>query len=99
MNIPIVEQIPDTLILCHCGNSSISHNFRHEFDPEITVEVEEDELGHIFTVDANDYPTEVIEDSRCSFPQCRGAKSFHGTIFQHQFTPIGKIEKRSIQSV
>lgn len=69
--------------ICHCGNTSDNHNFRHPYVKTAQVILN----NETFILDANDFP--VKTGTRCGKPDCTGDIGRHGTILlEHAFEPV-----------
>jgi hypothetical protein len=78
------NKMSEIIQICQsCGSSLDNHNYRHIAKP-INISKTFDDKGPIFNIEAV-YFKETIKTSECKFPQCRGAKMLHGTIFRHDF--------------
>jgi hypothetical protein len=72
--------------ICHCGCPKEQHNFRHEFQPSVTVNTISD--GKI-TLDILDYPLET--QTICEVDGCKGSVKMHNAMYiTHPFKPKTK---------
>lgn len=73
--------------ICHCGNTSHNHNFRHQYESitQVTCDIDDD-CNECYTLNADDFP--VKTSTRCSKPNCSSDMCIHGTeIIQHAYDP------------
>jgi hypothetical protein len=73
--------------ICHCGNTSDNHNFRHPYvqTAEVVRDID-DECNELFLLNAEDFPLKT--GIRCGKPDCTGDIGRHGTILlAHAFEP------------
>ena len=86
--------------VCHCGNISTEHNFRHVFEGKIQVEYEKDKIK----LNANNYPEKVM--TKCKFPSCSTVADLHprsleitddtSRVLKHLYSPL-EIKYREIK--
>lgn len=74
---------------CSCGTEQgQSHNFRHIFTPECTVEkyTRENNKGDVLRVDCTQFPVK-INKGKCTYFQCNKDEAYHksGITLSHEF--------------
>lgn len=73
--------------ICHCGNTSQHHNFRHPYEniAKVTCDINDD-CNEYFTINAEDFPAKTT--TRCAKPDCSANICIHETeIIPHAYEP------------
>lgn len=73
--------------ICHCGNTSEPHNFRHRYEKvaKVTRNIDAD-CNEYYSLNADNFPTKI--GTRCSKSECSSDISIHGTeILGHKYEP------------
>jgi len=78
------SMIRHTYEICHCGNTSDPHYFRHSF---VKTTIVERKSKNSFCIKVQDFPTKV--GTKCSAFQCVALSSVHETpTLEHKFIPL-----------